>query len=448
MLGATHSTTKTAEKETRLEGSRFVLIVGLNILLAIAFRYSQQLATLHALFVFVLGIWFVVHDRNPNRVVYLLGYICGAEILWRMTEAHILWEYGKYASSAIALLAILRWRMKLKGAPLVYFLFLIPSSLITLMDFPLGDARNSLSFNLSGPFSLMVGALLLSRFTFDRQKLLTLINCTVAPITGIAALAVYSISRSSYLVFTLNSNFATSGGFGPNQVSAVLGLGAVLCWVAVLIQTRESKQPFIHLLLLVWLISQAMITFSRGGVFNFIVAVPIGTIFLLKNNPSRSRTVLAIALGVIVVAYIAFPYLNTFTGGMLQQRLTDLDPTGRNTLINEDLQIFMESPLFGVGPGQSSYYHSLLSFAAASHTEYSRLFAEHGIFGILALFFLIGMVVKAFLDAPSAESRGIILIFALWGLAEMAHAAMRIQAISFLLALSIAQYRPDENINR
>ena len=249
----------------------------------------------------------------------------------------------------------------------------------------------------------MVCALLFSQLTFNRQKLLTLLNWAIAPIAGIAALAVYSISRSGYIAFSLNSNFATSGGFGPNQVSAVLGLGAVLCWVAILIQTWESKRSYIHLILLVWLISQAMITFSRGGVLNFIVAVPIGTIFLLKNNPSRSRTIFVIALGIIIVAYFAFPYLNNFTGGMLEQRMTDLNPTGRDTLIAQDLQTFRDNVLFGVGPGQSSMYHYLSYFNVASHTEYSRLIAEHGMLGVISLIILLGILIKAFLDAPNAE---------------------------------------------
>ena len=85
-----------------------------------------------------------------------------------------------------------------------------------------------------------------------------------------------------------------------------------------------------------------MITFSRGGVLNFIVAVPIGTIFLLRNNPSRSRTIFVIALGAVIVAYFAFPYLNNFTGGMLEQRMMELNTTGREVLINAGFQSFTE----------------------------------------------------------------------------------------------------------
>ena len=104
--------------------------------------------------------------------------------------------------------------------------------------------------------------------------------------------------------------------------------------------------------------------------------------------------------------------------------------------------------MFGVGPGQSTIYHSLAGLNFGSHTEYSRLVAEHGIFGVLSLIFLLGMLVKAFIDAPNAESRGLIIIFALWGLVEMTHAAMRIQAISFMIALSLAHFQfRDENTN-
>jgi hypothetical protein len=74
----------------------------------------------------------------------------------------------------------------------------------------------------------------------------------------------------------------------------------------------------------------------------------------------------------------------------------------------------------------------------APHTEYSRLLAEHGIFGLWAMFLMAGMSLYVFLKAPNTWARGVILACILWALAEMTHAAMRIAAISFLLALPFA----------
>ena len=56
-----------------------------------------------------------------------------------------------------------------------------------------------------------------------------------------------------------------------------------------------------------------------------------------------------------------------------------------------DLFIFVNNPIFGVGPG-IGYYERLnhgLSQRVSAHTEYSRLLAEHGIAGIFVLLFIL-----------------------------------------------------------
>jgi hypothetical protein len=49
----------------------------------------------------------------------------------------------------------------------------------------------------------------------------------MCPAVSIAALALFGILTNPDITFNTESNFATSGGFGPNQVSSMLGLGAL-----------------------------------------------------------------------------------------------------------------------------------------------------------------------------------------------------------------------------
>ena len=46
-------------------------------------------ATAHALIILTLGLWFIVRDKQPYRLIYLTGYIAGADVLWRMTKAPV-----------------------------------------------------------------------------------------------------------------------------------------------------------------------------------------------------------------------------------------------------------------------------------------------------------------------------------------------------------------------
>ena len=74
-----------------------------------------------------------------------------------MTGTAVFWEYGKYTLSAILLVVALRARRSgASGLPILYFVLLLPSAIITLSNLEWDAARRQLSFNLSGPFALMV----------------------------------------------------------------------------------------------------------------------------------------------------------------------------------------------------------------------------------------------------------------------------------------------------
>jgi hypothetical protein len=145
------------------------------------------------------------------------------------------------------------------------------------------------------------------------------------------------------------------------------------------------------------------------------------------------------------MAYLFLPQLNAITSGALEARYQELNTTGRTEIMRLDVNIWLEHFFLGVGPGMSSYFRfPFLGQLVAPHTEYSRLLAEHGLFGLWAILLMGGMALHVFVKAPNALMRGLILAFILWSLAEMTHAAMRIAAISFLLALPFALIQEDD----
>ena len=81
---------------------------------------------------------------------------------------------------------------------------------------------------------------------------------------------------------------------------------------------------------------------------------------------------------------------------------------------------------------------------AAAHTEYSRLLAEHGSAGALALLILLLILWKAYWRAPSAFARAWTASLAAWSLVEMGHAAMRIAAISFIFGLALIRWHTQD----
>lgn len=93
-----------------------------------------------------------------------------------------------------------------------------------------------------------------------------------------------------------------------------------------------------------------------------------------------------------------------------------------------------------VGPGVSKEYHGRLFAKAAAHTEYTRLLAEHGFFGVCVLLILGLSVRRRFRSADSLLERAIVMSLTAWALLTMSHAAMRVAAPGFIFGLAAATF--------
>nr|HMN63236.1 hypothetical protein [Anaerolinea sp.] len=100
--------------------SNLAILIAAHIALAFLMRSLPALATLHAWLTFAVGVWIALTMRDLRKVIPVAAYITGAEVLWRMTDANVFWEFGKYATIAILGLAFLRnWRWKYAALPLI-----------------------------------------------------------------------------------------------------------------------------------------------------------------------------------------------------------------------------------------------------------------------------------------------------------------------------------------
>ncbi len=190
------------------------------------------------------------------------------------------------------------------------------------------------------------------------------------------------------------------------------------------------------------MLGQGLLTFSRGGIYSFVLALAVFGLHLMNTPRARGRLLLIFGLfGVILVAGI-YPLLDDFTGGSLSERFSDTDTTGRLEAAQVDLRAFSENLFVGVGVGQSNEYHiTYLGHSLAAHTEYTRLLAEHGLFGVLALLVLIWMLVNRYAANSPGFGRAMSAALAVWSASIMFHSAMRLAAIPVGLALALVLWR-------
>lgn len=426
-----------------------ILFLALHIPLAVGMEFSPWISTAHAGIALLFGLRAALVGR-VSQVIYAVAYIGAAEVLWRMSRAYVLWEYSKYAIVAIIFVAVIvEWgrdrenRRLRSGWPLLLFVTLVPASIMALLYYDMAEARDMLSFNLSGYLALVALALYLWDRPINRDTAVRTLLAIIAPIIGITFLAVYyTITDLDSLIFLGAANWVTSGNYGPNQVSNMMGLGALTGVMLYILIPRARGARILVLLLSFAMLGQGLLTFSRGGIYSFTLAAAAFGLHLMNTPRARRRFLLLIVLfGAVLLAFV-YPFLDDFTGGSLSQRFSDLDTTGRLEAALTDLQVFADNPVLGVGVGRSIEFHDTINgISLAAHTEFTRMLAEHGLFGILAIAILVWMLISRYAANRPGLSRAMTAAFAVWAMSIMAHSALRLAVIPVTLALGMVMWR-------
>jgi hypothetical protein len=426
-------------------GLGILLFMALHVPLALIMRRIPMIGTAHAYLTLGAALFVAFSSRKVEWALYMAAYITGAEVLWRMTDTGVFWEYGKYAVVIVLLAsAIHLGRFKASLVPIFYFALLLPSMIFpveVLSDFH--ELRSDLSFNLSGPFSLAVAVIYMSQAWVTRKQIHQLLLILIAPILGVLTISSFS-TITTRVVWGTESNLAASGGFGPNQVSAALGLGALLAFILLLDARASRPFKFILFALMVSFVVQDALTFSRTGLYLALSGSLIAAFYLVRDGKTRLKLIFFGLLMFGIGRYALLPQLNAFTHGALLNRFENVSLTGRDELVRSDLQIWQDNFFLGVGPGQASHFLRLGRYLAA-HTEFSRLLAEHGVLGLIAMFLMGVIAIQNFRKAKTTRDRALVGAFITWSMLYMAVSAMRSVAPSFFLGLSSLNFIRDES---
>ncbi len=92
--------------------------------------------------------------------------------------------------------------------------------------------------------------------------------------------------------------------------------------------------------------------------------------------------------------------------------------------------------------GRSIEFHDTVNgISLAAHTEFTRMLAEHGMFGFLAIVVMIWMLVQRYVANRSGMGRGLTAALSVWAMSIMAHSAMRLAVIPLAIALALVYWR-------
>jgi O-antigen ligase len=385
-------------------------------------------------------------SRNTPLIytAYSLAYITSAEVLWRMTASGLAWNSAKFAVIALCIVATVTHR-KDKRIPmsiLFYFLCLIPGTLYSL--FETNISRDVISQYLSTPAALLAVAVFFNNLKITKTELRRLLLFLALPTAGIAMIVLMNVQTLD-IVWTTESNNLVAG-FGANQVSTALGLGIFALTIISLNLHINFIDRVIVIGLVIILAIAALYTFSRGGVFTAVIASFVLIAHNLINKGNRLQSLLIITVGVVIVTVI-FPRLDQNTNNRLEARYSEVDATGRTEIASNDIELFLQNPLTGVGLGLSPLTRLTPSGGRLlAHTEYTRMMAEHGVLGLMAIFALTGGAIQAYRKQTNNQARSIAASSIVWAAFYMTHAAMRTVAPAFMLGYIFSDLSTSDDV--
>lgn len=429
-------------------------LILIHIALGILLNKFSFLSTYFAFLIIVLGSYAILFKKDPLRKYPLLfiSYIVGIEVLLRMTGAKIFWEFGKYALIYFLILALLRYQRRINFylPILFYFILLLPSIVFIPMD-SFSFFRQNLAFNLSGPFALFLCSTYFYNRSINKQILGEILFSLILPVLTMAVYNFMTMPNLSTYIFVPYSDISTSGGYGPNQVSCMFGLGAVSILIGQVLKLELFPYKYLGLIILVIFFGLGLITFSRGGMLAALISFLIGICYYLFNDQSKMQLLLK-SLGLFGASLIAWFIVLSVTDGVIQQRYGFsnsvggdnfvLDLSGRGLIYEIDFKIFYDYFFKGVGPGQANNLRAAYGYSGkvSAHTEYSRMLAEHGILGFFSLICFIFSIYFNLNKYDLNYGKFVKIIFGALALLTMAHSAMRIAMPSYLFSFIMFKY--------
>ncbi|RKS45160.1 O-antigen ligase-like membrane protein [Gillisia mitskevichiae] len=425
----------------------YIEILLLHIVMAVAIYLYRPMSGMILFGVLLYFTFIIIQNENRNNEALMAAaYIAGAEVFFRMTDGMVFYETGKYSVIIFMVIGMFFKGTSSKTVPFwTYLLFLIPGIIVASFAGTYEiEFRKLIAFNLSGPVTIGVSALYCYYKKIKRKDFERVVVMLLMPLLAqMFYLYLYTPSLKEGII-SLSGNYAATGGYGPNQISTVLGMGAFLL-VTRLFVIKNRLVNILDFILLGMMGYRAVITFSRGGVITAIICmIAFIIIFYYKQNSREvgrmnSKIFMLFAALILIWFYSSFKtfglienrYKSENAAGELKSDIT----TGRVELIETELHAFYYNPLLGIGVGMGREYREKnLGIEINTHNEISRLLSEHGMFGVIALLILIFVPIVFW---TKFKNNYYFLAFMAFWFLTINHSAMRIALPAFVYGLAL-----------
>ncbi len=433
---------------TTISTKKYLTLIVIHVSVAILVFLAPFLANVLTLLLVGIGFLYILkYKNNNNQALLLCAYIVGFEVFIRATGGGFFYEFAKYAVIFFLIIGMFYSGFSKNVFPyLLYLLLLLPALYYATANFILTEAdRKTLSFTLSGPVCLGICAIYCYNRNVTIERVYDIILAMGLPLISLTTYLILFNPNVRDVITGTDSTGATSGGFGPNQVSTMVGLGIFIFLSRALLNSKTKFLLLLNIAIASVMAFRGIVTFSRGGILTSIIMIIalLITVFYYSNAVAKLKISTFIIFG-LLGAVIIWGYSVSQTNGLIEKRYAGQDAlgrskeskfTGREELASSELKIFFDNPLLGCGVGRSpKIRESVSGIKSASHNEITRLFAEHGSLGIAILLILF---LTPFFSFFNNRQHIFLIPFLIFWLLTINHAAMRIAAPAFIYALSV-----------
>ncbi len=427
------------------------ILIGVLIFL---FKPFAKVYFFAALIYFFYRIIIVHKQLKVFEVLKACAYFVGAEVFFRMTKGSVSYEAGKYLVILFCILGMFYKSLSGRGYPyFIYLMLLVPSIFVasTTLSFD-ANFRTNIAFVLSGPVCLGITALFMYEKRITTSQMMEVLWYLGLPIITLSTyLYLYTPSIEETLRNTA-SNFEASGGFGPNQVSTVLGIGMFVMAIRLFMSSPTLFLKLVNVVLLMAISYRAIVTFSRGGVIAAVMTIiAFLVVYYLQVSQKRRNELMMMAVLLVFSMIATWMISSSQTSGYIDLRYANKDhlgrdkgdlSTGRGELFLKELEGFVENPFFGIGSSRAKDQRiEMEGQGVTSHNEVSRLLSEHGILGVVILLILLFKP----LSIRSYNRQNIFFYaFLVFWFATINHSSMRIAAPAFVYGLALLNVTYDK----
>jgi len=411
-------------------------------------QYLPFLSIIYGYGMYSFFILYIIKTQNKNdEVLIAAAYIVGSEVFLRMTGGNPLYEITKYGVIVFLLMGMYYSGFSKGAIPYwVFLILLVPSIVISVfvLDFDT-NIRKTLMFNISGPLCLGFASLYTFRRNISFKQMNNILLALGLPIVTCMTYIFIHAPSTREIITGTSSSSAASGGFGPNQVATILGLGMFIFFSRIILNSKSTFQVVLNAILALCIGYRGLVTFSRGGMITGFLMLGLLLLFLYQKTNFRGRVKLNYIMLVIgFTMFLGWTFTVSQTGGLINKRYANQNAkgeqkeskfTGREDIANAEIDLFLKNPIFGVGVGKGYEIRKVTTGDdVLSHDEITRMLAEHGAFGVIGLLILIFTPLILYLEN---RFNMFLLCFVAFWFFTINHAAMRTAIPAFVYSLSL-----------